>query len=268
MDDPTTVATPGVQGEGSPTARPAAQPADGGVQPGAEGRPEGALPEDVHPAVREERERAQRYRAALEEVYVLDANGQPVGIRREFADHVQSQLQPAGGPEPDAARNARVDAAVTQFADKYGLLPEQVRGFVELARQIAADEFASGSQPLYEQSIEGMKAALIASGEVPREAAPHIDRWVAEAVKANPRAALTPAGRETILRQALGEYALLAIRRRRAVRPASSAANTPTLLRPTPGGVRGPAPTPEEAVLRKRMGLPEHFTEHTPKEGF
>lgn len=136
------------------------------------------------------------------------------------------------------------------------MLPEQVRGLIGLFEGMFRARFEEMASPLFETSIEGMKQSLIASGEVPAAAAPFIDKWVQEARRANPRATLTQKGRETILRQALGEYALSLLRaRNRGRRPASPAANSPTLLRPTPAGGAGQVPVGEEATLRAKMGL-------------
>jgi len=243
-----------------------------GVTPETTPEAAGTLPEAVHPAVTAERERAQYYRNLASEAFIFDAQGQVVGIRAEFAQQVREQM--GEGPSATEARagdaEARMERVVQSFAQQHGLLPEQVRGIIQLVGSIVQSQSAELNAPLYESVLDQMKASMIGSGEVPKEAAPFIERWVAEAYRVNPRAALTATGRETILRQAVGEYALTLLRRRRAAgggRPASPAAGTPPMLRPTPGGVGAPVMGDEERALRRKMGLPETFTANTPREG-
>lgn len=263
----TSAAEAAASAEGEDRAQPV-QPQPGEEQPAA--TPE-TLPPDVHPAVREAREKTRYYRDLAGEAFIFDANGNVVGIRGEFAEQVRQQFaadQPPAAAPDDVA--ARMDRVANAFAAQHGLLPDQVKGIIQLVGSIVQSQASELNAPLYESVFDQMKASMIASGEVPPQAAPFVERWVGEAYRTNPRAALTAAGRETILRQAVGEYALSLLRRRRAAggaQLASPAAGAPPMLRPTPGQPGGPVLSDAERNLRQKMGLPATYTAMTPKEG-
>lgn len=235
-------------------------PSEPGDQP--ESAAAGTLPEDVHPAVREERERARKYREFAEQAFVFDAQGNVKGIREDFARQVSTAL---GGARPaDAEPSPRYQKLIDSFADRMGLLPNQVEAFVELAEAIAVSRVEESQGPFYSTSADVIKQQLIASGDVPAKAAPYVAKWIDESFKLNPKAAMTPAGRETILRQAIGEYVLRESRSRRGnVRPAAGAP-APVMLGPKPGNPGVRTPDIDEQRLRSRLGLPPTYTENTP----
>lgn len=263
MPDPTPT---GGQPEGSVSiAPPVGPPPEAGAPP--EPTVPGALSPEALAAVQEERQRAQKYRDIASQAYVFDDQGQLVGIRQEFADQVIAQYgQPAEPARPDA--EARLEKVVEAFASQYGMLPDQVRGIIQLVNSMVQEQTREVTAPLYESNLDQMKTNLIASGVIPQAASPYIDRWIGEALRANPRAAATQTGRETILRQAVGEYALGLLRRRAATSatPANPANISPTLLRPTPGGV-APVVSLDEQAVRQKLGLPAAYTANTPTEG-
>lgn len=265
MTDPTTVASAetgvGLQGAGVPEGQPATQLSEQGA-----GKPEGTLPADVHPAVREAREKAGRYRDLAAEAFIFDGEGNAVGIREDFAQRVSEQYRSGGTPAAQPDSDARLERVVTEFANQYGLLPEQVRGILKLVDHVAQQRAREYGAPIVETTLDQMKASMIASGEAPREAAPYIEKWFNEARRANPQATLSIAGRETIMRQAIGEYAM-ALMRRRAAGQSSAAPGSPNMLRPTPGGAMGAIPTTEEQQLRHNLGLPvDKYGETGPRE--
>lgn len=267
MPDPTPA---GGQPEGSvPVAPPTDSQPGAGVPLESEVKPAGALSPEALAAVQEERQRAQKYRDIASQAYVFDDQGQLVGIRQDFAEQVISQYgdtrQPADTARPDA--EARLERVVEAFASQYGMLPDQVRGIIQLVNSMVQEQTREVTAPLYESNLDQMKTNLIASGVIPQAASPYIDRWIGEALRANPRAAATQTGRETILRQAVGEYALGLLRRRAATSatPANPANISPTLLRPTPGG-GVPVVSLDEQAVRQKLGLPAAYTANTPME--
>lgn len=271
MPDPVATATPGVQGTDSAPGTPGqlTPSATEAAAPAATGRPEGTVPDDAHPALREERERYRTLRTLAEQAYVFDQQGNVLGLREDFLRENAARLSPqAGSPAaaPAEAAEARTARLIDEYATQYGLLPEQVKGFIGLARQIAAEEAATANRPLFDTAVSQMKAALVSSGEVPAAAAPYVEKWLGEAVRANPRAALTPEGRETIVKQALGDYVLTYLRSRRRGGAPAPAANTPQMLRPTPGATTGAVAAGEEALIRAKLGLSAQYGEAGPKE--
>lgn len=251
---------------GAPVAGITAKP---GEQGKPAGRPAGTLPEDVHPAVAEERERAKQYRAMVEEVYVLDNQGNPIGVRPDLIERVREELGSAQGPQPGYQPDpeAQVESMLDDFARESGLLPEQVRLIFRIASAVAEQKNAEASEPLLRSSVDSVKANILASGEVPSEAVPYVSKWIDEAYKINPRALLSPRGRETALRQALGDYLLTQIRRRRSGQPrvSNAPAGAPRMLRPRPGAA-GAAPSSDEQSIRTKMGLTPTYTDNTPRE--
>ncbi|MDR7534553.1 MAG: hypothetical protein QN162_14625 [Armatimonadota bacterium] len=251
------IASPGVQGSSDAPAQPSQEPAPdtaaGGEQPEAQAQ-QGTLPPEVHPAVKAERERAKRYRQMVEAVFVLDDQGNPVDYNPNFVARLQEQLG-AGAREASAADPmAAYRSQLEEWARANGFLPEQVEAIASLAEAIASRQAQEIAAPILEASIEQLKAALIQSEVVPREAAPFVARWIDRARQINPRALLTRQGRETVLRQALGEYYLQTQQARKA--PGTGAPPAPpAMLRPTPGPSRS-APAAEEAQIRAKLGLP------------
>ena len=256
-------ATPAVPGAQPATPAPAsAPPVAGDVTPGSE-KPEGTLEPEVHAAVKAERQRAQQYRSTLEQLVTFDDQGQITGLRPEVVEHVKGQLQAAPAApttDPEAAYQSRI----REWSTKLGFLPEQVEGVVTLAQAIAEQIVDERTGPMQDSSIETVKANLIASDAVPKEAASFVAKWVDTARKINPRALLTTQGRETVLRQAVGEYYL---RKARGVTtPAGGGGLTPSMLRPGAGPPSGATPTLEEQDIRRKMGLPVSYTDQTPKQ--
>ncbi len=221
--------------------------ATGGEQPEAKGEQKGGpLPEDVHPAVKAERERAKRYRQMLERVFTLDEQGRPVGYNPEFLAHLESSLaqQPVAADPYSSYRQK-----LSEWATARGFLPEQVEAIVELAEAIADRRANEITAPILEASIEQLRVGLIQSGVVPKEAAPYVAKWIDTARRINPRALLTRQGRETVIRQALGDWYL------RQARSGGAKAAPPPQLKPSPGPSR-PTPSSEEAQIRAKLGLP------------
>lgn len=240
---------------------PPAQDAATGAKVDA-GKPGGPLPQDVHPAVLEERERAKKYRDIASQAFEFDDAGNVTGIRPELVDQVRQYL-PQQPQQPAEDTQVQLDRRLQEYADRVGLLPEQVKGILGLVNAVVQQQVADAQRPLLQSSAEQVKAALATSGEIPKNAVPYVTRWVDEAFAANPTAALTREGRDTILRQALGEYVLTYLRQRRQAPGATGAA--PPMLRPAAGPATT-GPSPEEQELRVKMGLPATYTKHTPRE--
>jgi len=256
-------AAPAVSGvQPAPPAPASAPPVTGDVTPGGE-KPEGTLEPEVHAAVKAERTRAQQYRQTLEQLVTFDDQGQITGLRPEVVEHVAGQLraEPAApATDPEVAYQSRI----RDWSAKLGFLPEQVEGVVTLAQAIAEQIVDERTGPMQDSSIDTIKANLIASDAVPKEAASFVAKWVDTARKINPRALLTSQGRETVLRQAVGEYYL---RRARGVTtPAGGGGLTPSMLRPGAGPASGATPTLEEQEIRRKMGLSVSYTDQTPKQ--
>jgi len=263
MPEELSVAAPVVADQASLVPAPATAPVVAGdAQPG-DGKPKGQpLSPEVHAAVTEERARSARYRGALEQLVVMDEQGEIVGLRPEVVEHVRTQIAAAPAAptsDPEVAYRARIG----EWATKLGFLPEQVEGVVTLAEAIARNIVSQETEPMVSANIESMKAGLIASDVVPKEAATFVAKWVDRARTMNARALLTPQGRETVLRQAIGEYY---IQKARGGGRAPAGVPTPAMLRPSPGAQPGAQPTADEAAIRAKLGLTPAYTANTPRE--
>lgn len=251
-------------------AKPAATVAKPGETGKPAGKPEGALPAEVHPAVLEERQRAQKYLEMVSEVYVLDDQGQPIGVRPELVEKVRAEIAQRVPAAPAVDQQQEKERAIAQYAAETGLLPEQIRFIFDAATAVAEARINEANEPLVRSSVDSVKAGILASGEVPADAVPFVTRWIDEAYKINPRALLTQKGRETALRQALGDFLLSRIRERRkgvaAPRVANAPAGAPMLQRPRPGSSTG-TPSSDEQNVRAKLGLKPAYTENTPTEG-
>lgn len=283
MADPTPLAGTPASGAPAPAAAPAAHvevvesyPAervevvdDSGL-PAESGTaaPKGTLPPDVHPAVAAERTRAQRYRSIAAQVYEFNDQGEVVGYNPKFLEQIAAgagaAARPGGGAEP-IDPGAAYQAQVGKWAEALGFAPEQIHGIIQLAEAIADQRVNEATGGLYESTSETLKQQLISSGDVPPEAAPFVAKWMDQAFKVNPRAAMSTAGRETVLRQAVGEYALRRIRGARAANPATRRTPAaPSMLRPGPGTGNQINADPNEQLIRRKLGLPAGYTELTP----
>jgi len=265
---PAAPATPAVVETPAPVEYPSERVVvtDDSALPGEPGSPEatpaGTLPPDVHPAVTAERQRAQRYRGIASQVYEFNEQGAVIGYNPAFLEKIAGAGVAARPGTAEITPEAAYQASVQKWAENLGFAPEQVDGIIRLAEAIADQRVNEATGGLYESSNESLKAQLISSGDVPPQAAPFVAKWMDQAFKVNPRAAMSREGRETVLRQALGEYALRSIRARRS--GTRSPAPAPSMLRPAPGPGGQATPSADEQLVRRKLGLAPGFTASTP----